>query len=145
MCYTQLSTQSYPLCMQVVHNHLKVKHHLKHDGRMQYGLFLKGMGVSLEESLKFWRMQFMKGGVDGEKVCGVVVSCHHYLWPLLIRYSCCSVVQFDKNYAYNIRHNYGKEGKRTDYTPYSCMRIISRMEPKADECHGKFTCLTAHC
>ena len=54
--------------MLSLHTHLRTKHHLKHDGRMQYGLFLKGIGVSLEESLKFWRTQFGKGLVDGDKV-----------------------------------------------------------------------------
>jgi len=49
----------------------------------------------LEDALLFWRTEFTKSmGAD----------------------------KFEKTYAYNIRHNYGKEGKRTDYTPYSCMK-----------------------
>ncbi|XP_076807579.1 DNA primase large subunit-like [Clavelina lepadiformis] len=104
-----MSQTSYPLCMRQLHRALKDTHHLRHWGRMQYGLFLKGIGVTLEESLKFWRQELGKGiGED----------------------------KFDKEHAYNIRHNYGKEGKRTNYTPYSCMTIITKNPPAAQDHHG---------
>ena len=34
---------------------------------MQYGLFIKGIGVTLEHSLKFWRDEFTKA-LDADKV-----------------------------------------------------------------------------
>ena len=95
--------QSMPLCMR---NSFKQQidrqqRHLKHGGRQQLGLFLKGIGLSIEEALEFWResMASSSPAIAGDK--------------------------FNKEYAYNVRHNYGKEGKRADYTPHSCMKIIS--------------------
>nr|XP_015218762.1 PREDICTED: DNA primase large subunit isoform X2 [Lepisosteus oculatus] len=105
-----MSTSSFPLCMRHLHRALREQHHLRHGGRMQYGLFLKGIGLTLEQALQFWRAEFIKGKVDADK--------------------------FDKAYAYSIRHMFGKEGKRTDYTPYSCMKVILSNPPSQGDYHG---------
>ncbi|NXL70243.1 PRI2 primase, partial [Leptocoma aspasia] len=105
-----LSVKSFPPCMRQLHRALRDSHHLRHGGRMQYGLFLKGIGLTLEQALEFWKKEFIRGKVDADK--------------------------FDKGYAYSIRHSYGKEGKRTDYTPYSCMKIIMSNPPSQGDYHG---------
>ncbi|EFJ31371.1 hypothetical protein SELMODRAFT_88080 [Selaginella moellendorffii] len=67
-----------------------------------------GLFLKLEDALAFWRAEFSrKVGVE----------------------------KFDKEYAYNVRHNYGKEGKRTDYTPYSCVKLIMST-PGVGDHHG---------
>lgn len=111
----KLAVKSFPLCMRYIHHRLRNDHHLRHGARMQYGLFLKGIGLSLEDALTFWRAEFTKR-IDSEK--------------------------FDKQYAYNIRHNYGKEGRRVEYSAYSCMKIILGSAPSAMDCHG---CPYRHC
>ena len=87
---------SAPLCMKSSYSVLLSDGHLKDNGRRQFGLFLKGIGVSMEDALLFWRKHFTH--VDGER--------------------------FDKQYAYNIRHQYGQEGKRTNYRPFDCSQVI---------------------
>ncbi|EYU26980.1 hypothetical protein MIMGU_mgv1a0062071mg, partial [Erythranthe guttata] len=82
----QVAKKSFPLCMRHLFGKLKEDHHLKHGGRMQLGLFLKGVGLNLDDALAFWKAEFSRK-VGAER--------------------------FDKEYAYGIRHNYGKEGKRT--------------------------------
>ncbi len=102
--------RAFPLCMQMLHKQLTNEGHLKHWGRLQYGLFLKGIGLSLDESLNFWRNKFSKK-IPFDK--------------------------FDKEYSYNIRHSYGKEGKRNDYIPYSCNKIqVNIPAPASGDYHG---------
>jgi len=62
-----LSKQSFAPCMRHLHETMRATHHLKHGGRIQYGLFIKGIGLSLEHSLKFWRDEFSKH-MDIDKV-----------------------------------------------------------------------------
>ena len=63
---------------------------------------MKGAGLSLEDNLAFWKKEFTKKiGAD----------------------------KFEKEYAYNIRHNYGKEGNKRDYDPKNCTKIISGTAP----------------
>lgn len=64
----KLSLKSFPLCMRHLHESLKQNHHLKHYGRLQYNLFLKGIGLPVDESLKFFRGEFSKGAIPVDKV-----------------------------------------------------------------------------
>jgi len=104
-----LAARSMPLCMRGLHGALRREHKLKHWGRQQYGLFLKAAGLSMEDSLRFFQASFTK-----------------VMTP----------EAFSKEYAYAIRHRYGKEGKRTDYAPYGCFKIIMDFAPGPGEHHG---------
>ena len=55
------------------------------------------MGLTQEEALQFWRTEFTKK-MDSDK--------------------------FEKNYAYNVRHMYGHEGKRNDYKAWGCTKVL---------------------
>lgn len=84
-----LVTRHGPACMRNLQSTLRAQKHLKHFARIQYNLFLKGIGVSVEEALIFWRKSF--SGMTDDK--------------------------FNKEYRYNIRHGYGLEGGRKNYAP----------------------------
>lgn len=105
----ELAKDSFPPCMRNMHENLRKNHHLKHYGRLHYGLFLKSIGLSLDDALSFFREEFIKT-IAPEK--------------------------FAKEYSYNIRYNYGKEGKKTDLSGFGCNKIITENPPGPGDSHG---------
>ena len=106
-------SQHFPMCMTHLHRSLRRDSHLKHFGRLQYTLFLKGIGLNLEEALVFWRGGFAKVTDD----------------------------TFNKEYRYNVRHAYGDVGGDSNrrsggYSPYSCQRILTEHAPGSGDAHG---------
>eukprot|EP01017_Pseudomicrothorax_dubius_P009392 TRINITY_DN1317_c0_g1_i5.p1 TRINITY_DN1317_c0_g1~~TRINITY_DN1317_c0_g1_i5.p1 ORF type:complete len:440 (-),score=69.20 TRINITY_DN1317_c0_g1_i5:1-1320(-) len=99
----------FPLCMRELFDKLLEDSHLKHFGRLQFGLFLKGTGLTIDESLRFWKGIFSRRLNESD---------------------------FDKKYAYNIRHSYGEEGKKADYYPWTCTKILNNDPRSHDEHHG---------
>ncbi|KAL6715684.1 DNA primase subunit pri2 [Lecanora helva] len=106
-------SQHFPLCMRNLHMTLRKNSHLKHFGRLQYTLFLKGIGLTLEDCLIFWRQAFKLITDD----------------------------TFNKEYRYNVRHSYGDVGgdsirRGKGYSPFSCQRILTEHPPGSGESHG---------
>ncbi|KAL8722922.1 MAG: hypothetical protein Q9225_000692 [Loekoesia sp. 1 TL-2023] len=106
-------SQHFPLCMRNLHMTLRRNHHLKHFGRFQYTLFLKGLGLTMEDCLIFWRQSFKLITDD----------------------------TFNKEYRYNIRHAYGDVGgdairRGRGYSPFSCQKILTEHPPGSGESHG---------
>lgn len=102
-------TSNFPLCGSQLMDGLTQTHHLKYIARQQFTLFLKGIGLSLDQALEFWQNEFTRS-ISSDK--------------------------FQKEYAYNIRHSYGKEGARINYKPWDCKTILSKPRPAKGEFHG---------
>lgn len=99
----------FPLCVKHLHRKFRENHHLKYDGRVQYRMFLKGLGWSVQDTLLHFRSEFVR-----------VIPPD----------------SFDKEYAYHIRHSYGLEGARKDYAPPDCAQIIHGAVPRHGQYHG---------
>jgi len=99
--------------MRNLHLTLRKNSHLKHFGRLQYTLFLKGLGLTLDDCIHFWRSAFKTHTDD----------------------------TFNKEYRYNIRHAYGDVGgdatrRGRGYAPFSCQKILTEHPPGTGESHG---------
>ncbi|RWW81278.1 hypothetical protein BHE74_00010356 [Ensete ventricosum] len=85
----QLASTSFPLCMR----HLFDK---------------VGVGLKLEDALAFWKSEFSQKVLDCPGLF-LISSADNNCYIL----TQVGAERFDKEYSYSIRHNYGKEGKRT--------------------------------
>lgn len=110
--YSDEISSNYPLCAKSLFTGLKEQHHLRYNGRQQLSFFLKGIGLSADEALKFWSDAFTTNGGH------------------------LTTDKFNKEYRYNFRHNYGLEGTRINYKPWDCRTILSKPRPARGEFHG---------
>lgn len=101
----------FPACQLNLWMKLKQHKHLKHQARLQFGLFLKGLGLALDEALVYWRRAYGVGSAMTED-------------------------KFNKEYRYNIRFNYGQEGSRKNYPARSCQSILTSNQPGVQDVHG---------
>lgn len=88
-------SEAFPLCIKGIIGKLKTENHLKYTDRQVLCLFFKDIGMSLNETIGFFKSHFK-----------------------------CALDKFNKEYLYSIRHNYGLEGKRANYSSFPCSRII---------------------
>ncbi|AET39614.1 DNA primase subunit PRI2 Ecym_4581 [Eremothecium cymbalariae DBVPG len=102
---------AFPLCAKNLMDGLSKNNHLKFNGRQQLSFFLKGLGMSVDEALKFWTDAFTRS-------------------------TSMSLEKFNKEYRYNFRHNYGLEGNRINYRPWDCRTVLSKPRPARGEYHG---------
>jgi DNA primase large subunit len=103
-----LSQQSIPPCMNRIYKHVLKDNHAKHHSRHQFTIFLKTIGLPADEAIEWWRVLFSPK-YPGEK--------------------------FDKAYRYNFRHDYGLEGKRSNYRSPGCSNLINQIVGP-NETHG---------
>lgn len=104
-----MAKKHFPLCMSEILTGLRKKHMLKHWGRLQLGMFLKGIGLNMKDNVNLFSLELKKTR-EGEKKIN--------------------------EYKYYIEHMYGKRGKKTDYTPWSCQKVANKAIPNNGEYFG---------
>ncbi|XP_014605631.1 PREDICTED: DNA primase large subunit-like [Polistes canadensis] len=103
-----LLSSVYPLCMRLIHENFRKDHHLKHEARLQYILFLKDIGVSLKDAMHLWKEEFTK------KI---------------------SIKKFEKEYGYRLKYLYGENNTQKQYSCHSCDKIMNS-DVKTIGCYG---------
>jgi DNA primase large subunit len=103
----------FPPCMAHLYHTLRSRHRLTHEARRQLTLFLKGVGMPVEEAINFWCTEYSQP----------VSKCGSGCWH--------SWQKDAHRYGYSIRHMYGLEGGRYSYVVSSCraIQVTNSTEP----------------
>lgn len=91
-----------PPCMLLSLNSLFKNHRLAHDPRYRLTLFLKDIGVPLDQTLMLFKKEYSK--------CGNLGSMCMHSWE-----DHCRQIE------YNVRHTYGTLGSKKNYKMTSCI------------------------
>lgn len=94
----------FPPCMSALYATLKREKRLSHDDRFVFSLFLKEIGLNLTEAIEFWSRYYIEP--PGKKA-----TCSH-TWQT-----------HTSRLTYSVRHMYGQEGSRVDYTAHGCTQV----------------------
>jgi len=100
-------SQYFPPCMRALHLTLQKRHRLCHKPRVQYTLFLKEIGLPVEDCLELLRSEYSRPALQN----GQQHKCEHS-WD-----------KDAKRYTYGTRHLYGLEGGRVNYSAHTCQSI----------------------
>ena len=101
----------FPPCFKSIQLKLSENHRLGHHARVAYTLFLKEIGLPLNEALKFWQHHYSKPGSS---------TCSH------------SWQKDAKRYSYSIRSLYGFNSSKIDYSGHGCVSIINKCSPTSE-------------
>jgi len=98
----------FPPCMSNLYKSLRKHHRLCHQPRVQLTLFLKSIGLRVDECLRLLQEEYsqpIKNYNDNEHKC-------EHSWQ-----------KDSKRYIYGTRHLYGLEGARKNYSSHNCQAI----------------------
>lgn len=108
-----LAKRSFPACARELERALTTPstQRFMNDSRQQYILFLKGIGLSMDDCLAYFQREFLRKNLSMEDFK-------------------------KKGYGYTVQHNYGQLGKRANYAPWSCVKAISQHRTASEHVHG---------
>ncbi|XP_043198264.1 DNA primase large subunit-like isoform X1 [Amphibalanus amphitrite] len=113
----EAATPLLPPCMLALRAELRHRHRLPHQDRVALSVFLKDVGLSLEDNVRFWEREYCQPAGHG-------ATCSH-------SWSRCQ-----KRYLYSLRHMYGLEGRRVAFESHSCRRLQERCGQSVSSCGG---------